>query len=175
MNDGRSVTIAACLAHLPVVGGLAVPWITPCTADGRHLFGTIDGGRAAHALRHRWCGVCGRPLGRRLVLLLRLSDLARQCTNEPALHPQCAAYTCAACPMIAGRLAHYRSAPAPLDPTMLPPSDTESRLGARAEPWFAVWLTDYDVITDHANLAASYRGTRPLRIRPITWQLPKSP
>jgi hypothetical protein len=51
----------------------------------------------------------GRPLEHRAVLMMRLSDLPRQCTSEPALHPWCAAYTSESCPMIAGRLDHYRS------------------------------------------------------------------
>lgn len=167
--------IPAWLADLPTVAGLAVPWITPRTADGRFLFGLVDRDRMEQALLRRWCGVCGRPLNDRLVVLMRLSDLPRRCTNEPALHPQCAAYTIAACPMVSGRLSHYRATPHHLDPTMAPPPDTDARRGAPAEPWFAVWLTEYRVITDHDNLAASYAHIRPLRIRPITWPLPAIP
>lgn len=44
------------LAHLPVHGGLAVPWITP-TLHGRPRFGAIDQDRAHHCLRHRLGGV----------------------------------------------------------------------------------------------------------------------
>lgn len=96
-----------------------MPWITPRTADGRYLFGSIDHGRMQSALRHRWCGVCGQPLQRRAVLMMRLSDLPRQCTSEPALHPWCAVYTSKSCPMIAGRLDHYRSSQPRLDANML--------------------------------------------------------
>ncbi|GLZ28101.1 hypothetical protein Lesp02_02910 [Lentzea sp. NBRC 105346] len=159
------------IAHLPVVGGLAVPWITPRTTDGRYLLGSIDRDRMHQALVYRWCGVCGRPLDDRLVLLMRLSDLPRQCTNEPALHPQCAAYTAAACPMVSGKLDHYRSTPVRLDATMAPSSDTSARQGAAAEPWFAVWLRTYRVIPDGDNLAASYNDISPLRIRSITWSV----
>lgn len=74
--------------------------------------------------------------------------------------------------MVARRLDHYRSSPARLDPTIILAPDSVARSGAAAEPWFTVWLADYDIITDHDNLAASYANTRPLRIRPITWQLP---
>ncbi|MEU0509286.1 hypothetical protein [Amycolatopsis sp. NPDC006125] len=49
--------------HLPTVGGLVMPWITPRTADGRYLFGSVDRDRVGRALVNRWCGVCGRPLG----------------------------------------------------------------------------------------------------------------
>jgi hypothetical protein len=124
------------------------------------------------ALLSKWCGVCGQPLKHRAVLMMRLSDLPRQCTSEPALHPWCAAYTSECCPMIGGRLDQYRSSLPRLDTTMLAAPDASARQGAAAEPWFAVWLADFQVITDHGNLAASYAGTRPLRIRPITWRLP---
>ncbi|MFC4004412.1 hypothetical protein ACFS2C_19440 [Prauserella oleivorans] len=175
MTDITVPPIPAWLAHLPTVGGLVVPWITPRTADRRYLFGSVDRDRMGQALLRRLCGVCGRPLEDRLVLLMRLSDLPRRCTNEPALHPQCATYTIAACPMVGGRRDHYRSTPLMVDTTIVPPSDSAARQGAPAEPWFAVWLATYAVITDHGNLAASYAATQALRIRPITWRLPGIP
>lgn len=160
------------LSHLPVVGGMAVPWITPRTDDGRHLFGALHPSRQRHALLNHGCQVCGRRLDDRLVLLMRLRDLPRQRTSEPALHPVCAAYTEAACPMVAGRLARYRSTPLRLGAGMAAGPDEPARLGAPAEPWFAVWLTTYRPIVDPINdqPAASYAGIRPLRIRPITWR-----
>ncbi|GLZ30849.1 hypothetical protein Lesp02_30380 [Lentzea sp. NBRC 105346] len=172
MNDIVVPPIPLSLQHLPTAGGLVVPWITPRTADGRYLFGSVDRDRMGHALVNRWCGVCGRPLEHRALLMMRLSDLPRQCTSEPALHPWCAAYTSESCPMIGGQLDHYRSSLPRLNTNMLSAPDASARRGAAAEPWFAVWLAGYRVITDHGNLAASYAGTRPLRIRPITWRLP---
>lgn len=160
------------LAHLPTVGGLVVPWNTVRTADGRHLLGAVDRDRNDHALRARLCGVCGHPLDRPLVTLLRLSDFRHQATTEPALHPVCAAYTTRACPMLAGRLSHHRTSPPRLDPTMQPGTDAEARRGAPSEPWFSVWLSTYQLGTVHGHLAASYAGTTPLRVRPITWRVP---
>jgi hypothetical protein len=78
--------IPLALAHLPVVAGLAVPWITPRTLDGRYLFGVIETGRQAQCLHERRCQVCGRPLTRLSVLLARGSDLPRRRISEPALH-----------------------------------------------------------------------------------------
>ncbi|WP_049795637.1 hypothetical protein [Frankia sp. EAN1pec] len=169
MTDPTSPLIPLSLAHLPTVGGLAVPWITPRASDGRHLFGAVNAGRKDRALLGRLCGVCGRHLDERLVLLMRLSDLPRQCTAEPALHPSCLTYTATACPMIQGHLDHYRTTPQTLDPTMIPPADAAARRGAPAEPWFAVWLDGYTVTTDHDTLAASYAGSTPRRIRPLSW------
>jgi hypothetical protein len=163
------------LAHLPTVGGLVVPFVTPHTPDGRYLFGGVDAGRQRRCLTDRLCGVCGQPLlarpGERLILLMRLSDLPHRRTSEPALDPVCAAYTRAACPMVAGRLSRHRPIPMRLGPGMVP-VDEAARLGAAAEPWFAVWLSRYDTVIDPRNgqPAASYAGIRPRRICPITWR-----
>jgi hypothetical protein len=77
--------------------------------------------------------------------------------------------------MVAGSLSHYRSGPPRLDATMASAPDAAARRGSPVEPWFAVWLAGYQVVTDHGNPCASYAGTRPLRIRPITWRLPDIP
>jgi hypothetical protein len=130
--------------------------------------GVVDSDRVHLALQRRWCGVCGRPLDAdRLVLLVRWSDLAWRRSFEPALHPVCAHYTTRACPMVAGRLEHYRSTPPRLDAEMLSAPDSVFRRGDRAEPWFSVWLPGYRMVIDHGKAAASYQGMRPQRIRPI--------
>ncbi len=174
--DAEVPPIPVRLAHRPTIGGLVVPYITPHTDDGRYLFGGVDPHRQWQCLNRRLCSVCGRALieqpSDRLILLMRLSDLPQQRTSEPALDPVCAAYTQAACPMVAGRLTHYRSTPMRLGPGMAPAADQAARLGAPAEPWFAVWLTGYHLEVDPRNgqPAASYTGIRPRRIRPITWR-----
>jgi hypothetical protein len=162
------------LAHRPVVAGLAVPWITARGLDGRSLFGGLDPHRQQQAVTEHRCQVCGRRLDWRSVLLLRLSDLPRHRTPEPALDPVCAAYTAAACPMVAGRMARHRSTPITLGHGVSSAVDQPARLGAPAEPWFAVWLETYTTAIDNDSglLIASYDGTRPHRIRPITWRHP---
>ena len=175
-DDTAVLPIPVRLARRPTVGGLVVPFITPRTDDGRYLFGGVDPLRQRRCLTGRLCSVCGRPLseqpGDRLILLMRLSDLPQRTTSEPALDPVCAAYTQAACPMVAGQLTHYRATPMRLGPGMAPAADQAARLGAPAESWFAVWLTHYEVVVDPRNgqPAASYTGIRPRRIRPITWR-----
>jgi hypothetical protein len=178
MSESNIPPIPEWLTKQPTVGGLVVPWITPRTADGRYLLGSVNANLAGFALQRRLCGVCGRSLkddphlAGRMMLLMRLCDVARRCSHEPALHPQCAAYTIAACPMVGGHLDHYRSTAARLDSTMVPASDAAARRGSSAEAWFSVWLSGYEVITDHGNPAASYTSAHLLRIRSITWRLP---
>jgi hypothetical protein len=172
MNDAIPV-VPLWLNHLPTVGGLVVPWVTARTPDGRHLFGAVDQARMIQALTARLCGVCGRSLIDRastpMVILARLSDVVDACTAEPALHPQCAHYTITACPMVGGRMAHYRATPVGAARAIDTPVDS-ARLGAPAEPWFSVWVRDYRVITHHGGLAASFADVPVLRVRSITWR-----
>ncbi|MEW2507618.1 hypothetical protein AB0878_44880 [Amycolatopsis sp. NPDC047767] len=172
MTESEQPPIPLALAHLPVVGGLVVPWITPRTPDSRYLLGTVDVDRMNACLQRRRCGVCGRDLVDRTVLLLRLSDLPRACTNEPGLHPVCAAYTIKACPMVGGRMTQYRRSPRLLGPEHSTGPDAQQRLGAPREPWFSVWVGSYDLIEADGNLAASYAKLGALRVRPINWLLP---
>ncbi|MFK0244562.1 hypothetical protein ACIQUM_07675 [Amycolatopsis azurea] len=172
MDEIAVPRIPMSLMHRPTVGGLVVPYVTLQTENGRFLLGHTSHERMRRAVAKRWCGVCQRPLGHRGVLMMRLSDLPHRCTVEPALHPWCAKYTGEACPMIHGRLDSYRSSPARLDDNMLESADAELRRGDSAEPWFAVWITSYDVIIYHGTLAASYAKSGARRIRPVTWRLP---
>jgi hypothetical protein len=160
--------IPAALAHLPTVGGLIVPWVTPRPADGRFLLGAVDATKTRTAIHRRLCGVCGSALADRLVLLVRESDLARFASTEPAVHPLCAAYTTAACPMVTGRRSHYRTHAHKIDENAVHGADIDHRLGATAEAWHAVWLTRYDVVTLHGHPAACWLLAPPLSIRPVS-------
>lgn len=159
--------IPVALAHLPTAGSHVVPWVTPRTADGRYLLGAVDAAKTRTAIHRRLCGVCGERLGKRLVLLVRESDLPRYASTEAAVHPHCAAYTTSACPMVAGRRSHYRAHAHQIGADAAHGTDLHLRLGAPAEPWHAVWLTHYTVITLHGHPAASWLLIPPLRIRPI--------
>jgi hypothetical protein len=167
-STGTAPPIPAALAHLPTAGGLAVPWVTPRTADGRFLLGAVDAAKTRTAIHRRLCGVCGRALADRLVLLVRESDLARFASTEPGLHPHCAAYTTLACPMVAGRLSHYRTSAHKIDEAAVHGADIDHRLGSPAEAWHAVWLTRYDVVTLHGHPAACWLLAPPLRVRPVS-------
>jgi hypothetical protein len=188
------VPIPVALAHLPVVAGMVVPWVTASAADGRPVFGQIDATRHDSCLMRRLCQVCGDALGDRTVLLVRDRDLRNQFTAEPGLHPWCAAYTMRACPMVAGRMDHYRRTPrsTTAGPLPRPPhaeddvlsalvdlavlleransiSQSAARRGAPAEPWSAIWVPRYDVIRDPATrtLSASFAHTPVLTVRRV--------
>lgn len=153
--------IPAHLAHLPAVGGLAVPYITgQRPLDGTYLFGTVYRARQVECLVLRLCGVCGRPLGDTVVLLVRSSEvvavpdletfqlriIAR--TAEPAVHPECRDYSARACPMLAGSMSRYRTSPPPLGDGIEHAPDIEARLGHEAETWYVITASGYTVEID---------------------------
>ncbi|KXK59542.1 hypothetical protein AWW66_23665 [Micromonospora rosaria] len=162
------------LARQPVLGGLAVPWITARTPDGRHRFGAVDHQRHTRALRDRLCQTCGDPLDpTRIVLAMRDSDLRLLISCEPAMHPVCAAYSATGCPMLAGRMSHYRTSPPAeqrADPGVISHGDpTGSRPAAPAERWHLLWATGYRPVTHPLTdqPAALLLPEQILRVRPI--------
>ncbi|RKN20825.1 hypothetical protein D7147_08280 [Micromonospora musae] len=72
--------------------------------------------------------------------------------------------------MLAGRRDRYRASEHPAL-AGIPVSDGQlRRQAAPAEPWYTVWVRDYDVIRHPAQLgtlAASWRGIPSRRIRPL--------
>ncbi|HSU36297.1 MAG TPA: hypothetical protein VLJ88_11625 [Propionibacteriaceae bacterium] len=176
------VPIPASLAHLPTVGGLAVPWITLATPEGRYVFGAIDADRQRFCLYERRCKICGFALTQPFLLLARHIDLTRQLSAEPGLHPWCAGYTTRACPMLSGHLEHYRRSDRDLAHLLQIPSEsihrepasqTQSRRGALVGAWFTVWLNAYRVIQDDLahSLAASFEHHPVLRVRRVAEQV----
>lgn len=166
------------LADFPTVGGLVVPYITLRHRNGTAALGLVDYSRMVHCFEEHRCGVCAEPVRDRMVFLMRSLDLIRARSAEPGLCPPCAAYTMAACPMIAGRMAHYRrSQPAFISRRCDDPECTCSqwastpepqRYGHTAEQWFALWTTEYRLVRGHGDrLEADFTGMQVLRVREV--------
>jgi hypothetical protein len=113
-----------------------------------------------------------------MVFLMRSLDLIRGRNAEPGLCPPCAGYTFAACPMVGGRMDHYRqSRPTFMDRrcgdpececTQWTSAPEPSRYGASAEQWFALWTTEYRLVRDkHGRLEADFMGMQVLKVREV--------
>jgi hypothetical protein len=161
------------LAGRPTIGGLVVPWTTGRTPDGRYRFGAVDLDRHNQAMTDRLCQTCGARLEDRIVFAMRDSDLRTLTSHEPGMHPVCAAYAATACPMLAGRMHHYRTtslAGQLADLGVTSHGDpTDARAGATAEPWQLVWASGYRVYAHpHTKLlAAMVLPEQILRVRRI--------
>jgi hypothetical protein len=172
------------LSGRPVIGGLAIPWVTTQHADGTPVLGFIDPRRQTACLTDRLCQACGQQLGSPMVLMVRARDVLAGFVNEPALHPECAAYSAVACPMLAGMMARYRSAPRPArqercgNPSCqcrawVTSGDRDLRAGRPREAFAAVWIdrSQYQVTASPAGGAPPRLGLRDLRVltvRPVT-------
>jgi hypothetical protein len=166
------------LAHRPTVGGLVVPWVSLESDRGHHL-GQVSDPRRVRALRHRLCQICGEPLyADRYVLFGREADRSRGFVIEPGMHPECAAYSARACPMLTGDMDHYRShtvdmsarsCPAPdCRCQLVPAPDQAARAGAPSDTFFQVWAraADYRLARTSEGPALAWPED-PLRVRTI--------
>lgn len=180
MSSPDLAPIPVRLHDRPLLAGLVVPWITARTLDGRYRFGAVDADRAVWALDRRWCQICGQPLGSRFVFAMRDRDIDRGLAAEAAMHPECFHYSTNACPMLAGRMDHYRSTGhgqlfAGVGIVLGDPGSL--RAGQAAELWNAVWARDFTVITDPVTHlpAARLLPDHIVRVRPITRGQPTRP
>lgn len=170
------------LADRPTVAGLVVPWISVQHADGGAALGAVHASRQDACVRNGWCQIDGQHLGARIVLFARRTDLDRGYVVEPGFHPECAAYSAKACPMLTGRMAHYRSTPRHLTGTQcaVPGCDCagwvehddghEARANHPAERFFAVWIRAADyrpASAPNGDLLGVALPAHPLKVRPL--------
>ncbi len=167
MND-----VPAQLAHRPVQGGKAVPWIALAMADGTFDFAGCEGRKANQSMLHGICQVCGIKIDGPYVFFMGDDQLDDFTTDVPPCCAPCAGYTTSACPMVAGRVAHYRatsSRASTTDACAIPGCDCggwikteeDRESGEPAPRWFAVWCRDYDRIASTPEVVAAIRAGRP--------------
>lgn len=185
--------IPAWLAHRPVHAGVAVPWFVITLPDGTVDFAACEGRRVNTAMLEGRCGVCGLRIDVAPIVFFAGDDqLADLTLDALPMHPQCAAYSAQACPMVGGRLATYRSADtrAVRHPDCGRPgcdcggytvTDDRADRGQAAPRWYTVWCRDYTRVAPSAEILALVRAGRPtpdgerilarvdtpLRIRPV--------
>lgn len=176
---------ARCAAR-PTVGGLVVPAISVVLANGRPVLGAVHRTKAMRCITGYLCQICEQPLTRPLVVLVSERQLSKRYSPEAALHPECAAYSMSACPMLAGTQETYRHSGSHIGSACSEPGcqcagwvdADQNRPDIRGEPagqWYAVWLDDYEIaITDRREVhGLAWRGITPRRVRPIPGTTPK--
>lgn len=182
------------LAGRPTQGGLAVPWVSLPLADGTFDLGSMHTSRVNMCFYQQRCQICGDRILGRIVFFLPESKLDEMHAGEPPLHPECAAYSQQACPMVNGRMRHYRTSPSRSEGPAgrdcgvpdcgcdgwRPTADSADNRGRLSEPWHAVWCTDYTLTVpdeETGRLVASgavptgktlgARIDNPLKVRPV--------
>ncbi|WP_067903714.1 hypothetical protein [Nocardia vaccinii] len=182
--------ILARLHDAPTAGGVTIPFVTLCHRGRRDpIWGAIDPAHLDLVFSFALCQVCGQRLRDRVVVLLRPQDWVLGVAPEPGLHPECAAYAARGCPVLAGRITHYRSRAAAArltrcdDPACecrvwLPPQTgypEDRRAGKPIDDWYAVWLDrdDYQIVHHRGDentpslTGVRMRGVRLLAIRKV--------
>lgn len=171
------------LADNPVQGGVVVPWIQVRLADGGADF------RATHQAKWRrcWmellCQLCGQRLTRPMVLFGGPRQIAPDGYHDEApMHPECARYAAAACPMVSGRMDSYSARPVLSEgrrgatcPTpgcdcggWVPHRDDyPDRQADPAHAWFAVWCDDFALVLTPEGRLLGGRPINPRRTRTL--------
>jgi hypothetical protein len=172
-----------------------VPWVSAQLGDAGFDLGHLHTSKMNRCFAERRCQICGEPIVGRIVFFLSESALPSMHAGEPPMHPECAAYSARACPMVNGRMRHYRTSlsrvygPAGKQCDIpgcdcggwKPISDDEDRnRGRPAEPWYAVWCHDYAVTApdERTKALVEKRMTvvgvslgasidNPLKVRPV--------
>jgi hypothetical protein len=163
-----------------------VPYISIESGDGRHVLGAVHNSRMRRCVQQRLCQIDAEPLTSPAVVMVRQRDLDAGWTAEPALHPECARYSAGACPMLAGRMTHYRSSPVDVGGLScnvagcncagwMDSPDSQHRVGQAAEHYYALWITGYQVATDPAGqvIGVAWRPEHVRRIRPLAEGAPE--
>ena len=110
-EQGLRPPIPLSLAHRPVRGGLAQPWINAELADGGSDFRSTHRTRYEQAWEQSLCQSCGNPTGPRAVLVCGPRQILTGRYDEAPACPPCALYASRACPMVAGRVEIYPDRP----------------------------------------------------------------
>ena len=146
----------------PRHGGLVVPWIS-YEHGGHAAFGSTVPARREQALLRRLCQICGQGLEERICLLVRPMDVRAGFAPEPALHPECLAYSTKQCPMLNGVAANYRRVsvaehhpagrpcddPACSCPRIAPDESHDLRAGRPADDWDAWMIAPTSYLIKH--------------------------
>lgn len=198
-----AVPIPLRCAARPVQGGLVVPWVSAQLGDAGFDLGHLHTSKMNRAFAECRCQICGERITGRIVFFLSDSALPTMHAGEPPLHPECAAYSAKACPMVDGRMPHYRTSlsrvygPAGKH-CNIPGCDcggwtetsdsADTNRGRPAEPWHAVWCNDYAVTAPDEATAALLRKGRvpvgvslgaridhPLKVRPVRTETTECP
>ena len=178
MGEGLPQVPARCSAR-PLAGGRVIPYVSVMLHDGRPVLGAVHRSKAVRCIVGRLCQVCGERLGRPLVVIVDQGGVLAQYSGEAALHPECAAYSRNACPVLAGHRETFRVPDRHIGNACSEPGcgcggwtntepDRELR-GSPVGPWHAVWLDDYAIAVNENREVhgLTWQGMSPRRIRPL--------
>lgn len=148
--------IPASLAHRPVRGGLAIPFVNVELADGIADFRSTHRKRTEYCWRNCACQSCGNPASPNAVLVCGPRQILSGHYDEAPACPPCALYASRACPVVAGRVVTYPDRPKVSDGHRgrkcgkpgcecagwlnIDPEHSADMGGQPVLPWYAAWI-----------------------------------
>lgn len=172
-------------ADRPTVGGLVIPYINTVLADGGVDFRMPRRTLYRNCLDRFLCQTCGQRLPPTCIVFGGPNQLAGNHFDEPPLCSPCAVYASQACPMVAGRQAHYADRATVSEghrgktcPDGCPCDGYDSSIaiqldgprapgGDPAHPWYALHVRtgEWQITVHHADVRCTDGGcTKPHRV-----------
>lgn len=182
------IAVPARLSERPVQGGRVVPWVALELPDGSYDLRGCQRSKVEACFVHGLCQVCGQRIVGTVVFFAAHDQVDDLVVDAPPVHPECAAYSALACPMLTGQLATYAKQPTRAERgTKCTTSgcdcggyinvDTEAhRAGSPAPTWFTVWCRAYEALTDaDTGRVWGARIPSPLKVRPVDQRMADQP
>lgn len=91
--------------------GFVVPYSQFIDNNGVPNFRIMDDTKVRKCLVHRWCSMCGQPMGRHLYFIGGPACEKNGYFYDPAMHEECAKYAMQACPHLARSKGRYGDVP----------------------------------------------------------------
>lgn len=91
--------------------GYVVPYAQFIDNDGVPKFQVMDDTKVRKCLVHRWCGLCGQPMGKHIYFVGGLSCEANGYFYDPPMHLECAEFALRTCPHLARSKGRYGAIP----------------------------------------------------------------
>lgn len=90
------------LSHLPVQGGLPVPFVN-MWIDGVADLRVLDIEKVMECLHKRLCGICGKKVGAVSWFIGGTKTMRYKIFTDPQMHEGCAKYAAKTCPFVSGK------------------------------------------------------------------------
>lgn len=145
------------------------------------MLGVVHRRKAVDCIVNSLCQICGQRLGRPVVVLATAAQVDERYTTEAALHPECAAYSVRACPVVAGERTVLRGPDRHIGQGCdvagcgcagWVDADADGGEGVRGRPvgpWFAVLLDNYEIAVNERRevQGLAWQRFEPRRVRPV--------
>lgn len=105
-TESGTIVVPDRVKGLPLFRGMHVGVMFHVEQDGTPDFKVLDAARRLNCLAMQLCGICGRQLSLAKSFFLGTKSVVHGVSFDPGMHHECAQYSRAVCPYLAGQHGH---------------------------------------------------------------------